>query len=81
VAQNQQPNPSNQRRYKPFYKAKTLIEKGTIIAQVHLNNQTLRTKEGCNPHNQKGENKRKAAAAKVAQQQQPQQSYTTSMKI
>jgi hypothetical protein len=40
VAQNQQPNPSNERRYKPFYKAKTLIERGMIIAQVHLNNKT-----------------------------------------
>jgi hypothetical protein len=37
VAQNQQPNPSNERRYKPFYKAKTLIERGMMIAQVHLN--------------------------------------------
>ena len=40
VAQNQQPKPSNKRRYKPFYKAKTLIERGMIIAQVHLNYKT-----------------------------------------
>jgi len=37
AAQNQQPNPSNQRRYKPSGKA---------LKWRKINNQTLRTKEG-----------------------------------
>jgi len=37
AAQNQQPNPLNQRRYKPFGKA---------LKWHKINNQTLRTKEG-----------------------------------